>query len=196
VVYWSPGDFLLSIHKSKGAFGEATAGVESQVKSRESWLTPLAGTLFLLEGCKGLIRWSMWAPSPPLFGLTFSESAGVAVSMAFGLVECLIAYWIFQVNRAAVLVGTSYLLLMVVSTWMSWDLWPDWAAESIRRRREYQGRMVTADELAFARRSARHLALGSALGYLMLLVLASPRLLRKRRVQASEAPAALPTVPR
>lgn len=176
-IHWSPGDFLLSVRRTERVFGVPL--VDSEVKQRENWFTLVVATLLLLEGCKSLVRWSMWSPPQPFFGLELAVAPATALAIVAGSIECVLAYYLFRVNRVALFLGAAYFVATAISVYLSADLLPAWGAEYVQRRREYQGLVASPVEIERMRKSAYPFALGGTLAYLLLLVLTAPRLLRK-----------------
>jgi hypothetical protein len=151
-VRWSPGRWLLSIVPLKsmdvdGPEEPRRFGVPATILSGENWLTLLAGTLLLLDGAKGLVRWTLFTPPAPYFGWIPGEAVWPWIAVTDGALECAIAYLIFRLRPAAVAVGIPYLGLTLASIITSWSLWDAWVAEYVVRRRAYQGLPVRPGEI-------------------------------------------------
>jgi hypothetical protein len=152
-VRWSPGRWLLSIVPMGGTpvldgpEEPRRFGVPATILARENWLTLLAGTLLLLDGAKGVVRWTMFTPPAPFFGWIPGAAVWPWIAVADGMIECAIAYLFFRLRPAAVAVGIPYLGLTLASIVTSWDLWDAWVADYVVRRRAYQGLPVRPDEI-------------------------------------------------
>ena len=186
-VRWSPGNYLLAIrHRVVPAqTGEGSedapaprlrAVVDPDTKRRESWLTLLTGTLLLLEGSKGLVRWSLGTPPAPWFGGMTPEEVWPMVAMTTGAIEWVVAVGIFRLRTSAAALGTVYFGISLVSVIQSWHLWPVWAAESLTRRRALQGFELRPGEIELVQEIAPHLALGGVVLFLVLVVFSGLRI--------------------
>jgi hypothetical protein len=88
----SPGQYFLSMNKSKVTISVPGAppenkellSIEPRIARHESWLTMILGVLFVLEGSKQLVRWTMWTPPLPLFGLSFDPATFAACRSSLG----------------------------------------------------------------------------------------------------------------
>lgn len=144
----SRGRWLLSIHRAGTPQSDSSLlVVPVRIKDRESWVTLLAGVVILLEGCKGVVRWTMWSPPVPAFGRPTDPAIWPMIAVAVGLLECFVAYLFFRLRRSALYVGAAVFGLSLVSTVQSWALWDSWAARSTVQRRAYQGVPVREGEI-------------------------------------------------
>jgi hypothetical protein len=185
VFHWSPGEWLLSIRQlqyraTPDAPPIRAAFVNTSVIARESWFTLFAATLLLLDGSKGMVRWAMWIPPPPYFGTTVSDSLWPFVAITDGVVQWAVAYLLFRANPVVLFVGGAYLTTLLVSAVLSWPLWPAWAAEYVRRRREYQGLEIRPAEIEQAQSFGAELAVGGVVLYLIGVMVAGVLLMRRR----------------
>jgi hypothetical protein len=171
VIDWSPGRWLLSMNAN---------GVDAGVKSRESWITLLAGVVILLEGTKQLVRWSMWTPSGPWFGTMMDPDLWPLFSTASGLILCAIAYLFFRLHPAAPLAGVAFFGTMLASAVMSAPLWKEWLAESITRRRAYQGLPVRPGEIEQMQSMAPGVVYAGIAFYLLLVIAAGAVIMARR----------------
>lgn len=173
VVRWSPGTWLLAIRPAERV-------VDPIIKSREHWFTLLAGVLLLLEGSKGLVRWTMWTPPTPMFGVRLPAEIWPLIAMSTGAVECWIAYLIFRTRAAAAAVALPYFGAILVSVFTSWPLWDAWVAESISRRRAYQGAAIRPGEIEQAQALSPEIILAGPVLYLVLTLAATFLFARRR----------------
>jgi hypothetical protein len=174
--YWLLGISLRSLQNA-AAGAQRVPLVDPVLKERETWYTIALAVLFLNDGLKGLIRWSMWDTSAPYFGVLLDGFASAVLSIAFGALACMVAYCLFRVDRRAVWLGAPYLLLSITSAVMSWDLWDSWVAEATVRRRAWQGLPVREGEVEFMQALFPEFAIVLPVIYVAALVVASRRLL-------------------
>lgn len=180
IVQWNPGNYLLSVNyidvrNVTGANfvlpGSRVAVVDARMKDTESWLTILVAVLFLNEGLKSMVRWSMWTPPVPLFGFETGTVTSALTLIAIGAVECSIAFLIFKLRRPAFAAGLIYVGVSIVSTVLSWRLWDPWVEEMVFRRHAYMGMAVRPGEVEFMQRFAPEGLIASLVVYLVLLLL-------------------------
>jgi hypothetical protein len=153
----SPGFRLLSIRRAgrsmhpEGHLPVAadTLVVDSQVYFHEHWQTILIGLLFVAEGSKQMVRWAMWIPPLPLFGIATNPTTFAAYSMVLGSLLMFTGYMFLRLKRAGVWLGIGIAALMAVSTTMSWNQWHDIARELLIRRRSFQGLPIRSGEVEF-----------------------------------------------
>lgn len=161
VVRWSPGEYLLSITVPRrpsdpiapegGQSHEARrrAVVEPRVWSNESLLTAALGILYVTDGAKSLVRWTMWSPPPPFFGTQVGFSAGAAIAIAEGILDLLAGALVLRLHPWAPAVVACRSALFVSSAALSWRLWDDYVLRYVNARRAYQGIPVRPGEVAF-----------------------------------------------
>ncbi|GEM_PF-911917 len=153
--------------------------VDLNIKNSESWFTLAVGVYFFLEGSKTLIRWTMWTPPMPVFGVQTGEAATVLLNLALGALEMYIAYEIFRLRFRALLVGIPLFTASIVSIVMSWELWDPWIAEYVTRRRDYQGLPVRPNEIETMQNfMPEFLIVG--LSFSLVLLLISTKWLKRR----------------
>jgi hypothetical protein len=153
----SPGFRLLSIRKAgrsmhpEGHLPVAadTLVVDPQVYCHEHWQTMLIGLLFVAEGSKQMVRWAMWIPPLPLFGIATNPTTFAAYSMVLGSLLMFTGYMFLRLKRVGVWLGIGIAALMGVSTTMSWNQWHDIARELLIRRRSFQGLPIRSGEVEF-----------------------------------------------
>lgn len=180
IVRWNPGNYLLSIkyldvRTVTGAHfvlpGRRVAVVDARIKETESWLTIIVAVLFINEGLKSLVRWSMWTPPVPLFGFETDAVTSALSLIAVGVVECYIAFLIFKLRRPAFTAGVLYVGVSLVSTMLSWRHWDPWVEEMVFRRRAYMGMEVRSGEVEFMQRLAPEGLIAALIIYFTLLLL-------------------------
>jgi hypothetical protein len=153
----SPGFRLLSIRKAgrsmhpEGQLPVAvdTLLVDPQVYFHEHWQTILIGLLFVAEGSKQMVRWAMWIPPLPLFGIATNQTTFAAYSMGLGSLLMFTGYMFMRLKRLGFWLGIGIAALMTVSTVMSWNQWDGIARELLIRRRSFQGLPVRSGEVEF-----------------------------------------------
>lgn len=153
----SPGFRLLSIRKAgrsmhpQGQLPVAvdTLLVDSQIYLHEHWQTILIGVMFLAEGSKQLVRWAMWTPPLPVFGIATNQVSFAAYSMVLGGMLMYTGYMFLRLKRAAFWLGLAIAASTAVSTVMSWNQWDGIARELLIRRRSFQGLPVRSGEVEF-----------------------------------------------
>ncbi len=123
--------------------------VNSWIKANESWCSMIVALLFLTDGTKSLVRWMMWTPPMPFFGMQTSAQASIIIYLVIGAVEIGISFYLFRLNMRGFFIGYPYLILTSLSTLMSWNLWDSFAEEMVIRRKTYQGLPVKEDEIEF-----------------------------------------------
>lgn len=182
---WSPGAQLLGIRfvpvrEHAAPIDRLWQGhvphVSRRIKERESWYTLLLATWTLNEGCKSLIRWTLWNPPVPFFGQPTDEIVSTIIFLVSGICEILIAVWLYRVDIRAVVFGIPYNLIQLVSAALSWDLWDAWVAEMIVRRREFQGIPVREGEIESMQSLTPELVVAAGAIGIVLLLIAVPRL--------------------
>jgi hypothetical protein len=109
----------------------------------------LIGLLFVAEGSKQLVRWAMWIPPLPLFGIATNPPTFAAYSMVLGSLLMFTGYMFLRLKRVGVWLGIGIAALMAVSTTMSWNQWHDIARELLIRRRSFQGLPIRSGEVEF-----------------------------------------------
>jgi hypothetical protein len=180
IARWNPGNYLLSIRyldvrTVTGANfvlpGRRVAVVDARIKDSESWLTILVAVLFINEGLKSFVRWSMWTPPVPLFGFETNAVTSALSLIAVGAVECYIAFLIFKLRRPAFVAGVLYIGVSLASTVLSWRLWDPWVEEMVLRRRDYMGMAVRPGEVEFMQKIAPEGLIAAFIVYLILLLL-------------------------
>ena len=182
---WSPGALLLGIRfvpirEHSVAIDRLWQGlvpyVSRHTKERESWYTLLLATWTLNEGCKSLVRWTLWNPPVPFFGQATDEVTSAAIYLASGVFEVAIAVWLYRVDLKAALVGVPYNLVQLASAVLSWQLWDAWVAEMVVRRRNYPGLPIREGEVEWMQALTPELVVGALAVGIVLLLLAVPRL--------------------
>ena len=179
----SPGFRLLSIRKAgrsmhpEGQLPVAadTLVVDPLVYFHEHWQTILIGVLFVAEGSKQMVRWAMWIPPLPLFGIATNQTSFAAYSMVLGSLLMFTGYMFLRLKRVGSWIGIGIAALLAISTAMNWNQWDGLARELLIRRRSFQGLPVRAGEVEFVQA-----ILPEALVAFLLLTIVVMFLVRKK----------------
>ena len=153
----SPGFRLLSMRKAgrsmhpEGQLPVAvdTLLVDSQIYFHEHWQTMLIGLLFVAEGSKQMVRWAMWIPPLPLFGIATNEASFAVYSMVLGGLLMYTGYMFLRLKRVGFWLGIGIAASIAVSTVLSWNQWDSIAQELLIRRRSFQGLPIRSGEVEF-----------------------------------------------
>jgi hypothetical protein len=123
--------------------------VDSQIYFHEHWQTMLIGLLFVAEGSKQMMRWAMWIPPLPVFGIATNEASFAVYSMVLGGLLMYAGYMFLRLKRAGFWVGIGIAASIAVSTVLSWNQWDSIAQELLIRRRSFQGLPIRSGEVEF-----------------------------------------------
>ena len=184
----SPGTHLLSIRMVKVRVHDSRLSrilnnrlpmVDCRIKTGESWLTMILAVLLLNNGVKGLVRWTMWTPPIPLFGMEFSDTVAYSAMAGMGAAECLLAYLVFQLRPSALFFGPGYFILQLASTLTSWALWDPWITEYTLRRRDFQGLPIRDGEIEFLQNITPEILVAVITAFLLAFLWAHKQLKHK-----------------
>ena len=181
LVSWSPGHALLGIQRLRidpFATPQATYHhrpryiVEPWLKSNERWWTMLFGVLAILSGMKSIVRWTMWMPAIPFMGFQLNDSGSPAVLVCLGVLECAVGCMALRLRPTLLVLGAVFYVTSVVSTLVSWQLWPAWIERCVVARRTFQGVPVREGEVEFMQQfvPTSTVVIGVIMGAWMLLV--------------------------
>ena len=147
--------------------------VDAWTKRHESWLSMIAAFLFVSDGVKSAVRWTMWNPPQPFFGLVLDDFASTIAYVGMGGLEVWIGYLLFTLHRRAFAGAIAYTAALAASVVTSWDLWDAFLAGMIARRQEYLGTGRAAERVqAFQALMPEALVAGMVLLLALLIVLA------------------------
>ncbi len=181
----SPGIHMLSIRMVKERAHDSRLSrilnnrlpmVDRRIKTGESWLTMIFATILLNEGTKGLVRWTMWTPPIPLFGMEVSNTVAYSAMIGMGTTECFLAYLVFRLRPSALFLGLGYFILQLASTVLSWELWDPWIREFTLRRKDFQDLPIRDGEIEFLQNITPEILVAGTIGYLLALLIARKRL--------------------
>jgi hypothetical protein len=119
------------------------------VWSNESLLTLALGVLYVVDGAKSVVRWTMWSPPQPFFGAQLGPSAGAALAVAEGVLYLVVGALVLRLHRWAPAVVAVTSALFITSAAVSWRLWDEYVVQHVHARRAYQGGVVRPGEVAF-----------------------------------------------
>ena len=156
LVRWSPGNQLLGIRlrlsdefltSKQESFLSGALVVDPRLLRSEAWWTILFGVLAILNGVKTAVRWTMFTPPAPEFGIQLSPEASVVVYVVSGSLHCLVGAAALQMRWYVLPLSVGYYGLSSVSAFLSRDLWPAWIEAYTHARRSYQGMPVRPGEV-------------------------------------------------
>lgn len=182
---WSPGADLLGLRfvplrDHASPIDQLWQGlvpfVANERKERESWFTLGLAVWFLNEGCKSMVRWTMWNAPAPFFGNPTDEFSSALIYLVCGGIEIFIAVKLFRVELQSALVGVPYTALQIASAMLSWKLWDGWVGEMLVRRREYMGLPVREGEVEQMQAMMPEMLILAGILNIVLLLAAVPRL--------------------
>lgn len=155
-VRWSPGNQLLGIRPGFTA-GFASSGQPSLLSSelfadpelllRERWWTILFGVFALLEGLKSLVRWTIFAPPQPIFGMETSPMVSALVFVLSGICECLVGFAALRLHPVVLPAAIFVYGGTAISAILSLKLLPAWIEAYTHARRAYQAVPVRPGEV-------------------------------------------------
>jgi len=187
ILYWvadSPGFYFLGIYKTTRSVSNSgqpskaidTLLVDPRIYNHENWLTILIGVLLVLEGSKQLVRWAMWTPPAPFFGILTSPSSFAVISLGLSGVLIYTGYAFLQLKQVGFRVRTCVAVATAISIAMSWDQWDSFAREMVFRRRAFQGLSVRGGEVEFMQALMPEALIGLVLLSVAVMVVARKRL--------------------
>jgi len=158
LVKWSPGEYMLSIRQVRRQNdpiqpeGRSTGQfmVDRRVWTSATFWTALVGVYLIVEGGKELVRWTMWTPPQPWFGMTLAPGWAPTVAIAQGLLSLLLGALVLRLHFAAPLAVVATSVFYMTAVCWSWHLWPEFAREAVTRRRAFQGLPVRGGEVELA----------------------------------------------
>ncbi len=155
-IKWSPGQRLLGVRDSvtidpaipieKGGKSIVKV-VEPWLKSNERWWTILFGVLAILNGSKSMVRWTLWDPPTPFFGIQLEATSSVFLMIILGAFECTVGMAALRLRPFVLPMGALYYSSNLISVLVSWHLWPDFIEKSQIARRQYQGIPIRPGEI-------------------------------------------------
>ncbi len=152
----SPGQYFVSIYSSEQEWrmsqfrynpASSRLLVSPEIFNNESWLTILLGILFILDGSKECVRWTMWTPATPYFGLEPNFVTSIIISVIFGVVYIYIGYLLLKLKRSGFIAGIGTLIIYIVSIVLSWKYWDDYVTKYVIQKRAFQNLPVREGEI-------------------------------------------------
>lgn len=150
---WTPGKESLGIHiLSNNTIDRPLTStshhyVEPLLYYREQWWTILFGLVALSGGLKEIIRWTMYTPPCPFFGVNLSFTLSVMISITLGILECAVGIAALRLDRRILPLAVAVYGIELASLAASWNTLPDWIRAYIYARRSYQGLPVRTGEV-------------------------------------------------
>jgi hypothetical protein len=157
-VRWSPGFSALGMAvsaRSPDSFPsdpqrlKPVHVVDRWLIRNERWWTVLFGVLLILDGVKGVVRWTMWHVPMPFMGVQVSMATSLAITVAMGCAAVALGAGILRLRTFSVPLGLSYYGINLLSFLMSWSLLPGWIAEYTMARRAHRGLSPRPGEIEF-----------------------------------------------
>ncbi len=173
----SPGARLVGIRFVAAKRGNRVPFVDRDRQRAESWFSILVGLWLLLDASMALVRWTMFSPPLPLFGIQTAGLGGVLTSLAIGVGETYVACLVLRMRPRALMFGVPFYGLLAVSAAVSWNLWDDWAARYVVARRAYEGLPVRPGEIESLQSMSPELVIIAMVFNGALLLLLSTRFL-------------------
>ncbi len=136
------------------------------------WLNLLIGALFYLDASKHLVRWTLMDRPLPFMGIMPEGGMQVVFDLGFAVAFLLMAALMLRLHPLGKWVSGAGLVLLVVSTIVSWPHLPEAIARQVRARRDVQGLPLRDGEVEAFQGLYPTFQLVWA-GLLLLLVLAS-----------------------
>lgn len=179
-----PGFYLLGIRKAERTMNTEgqppvaidTLLVDPQVYFHENWLTILIGVLCVLEGSKQLVRWAMWTPPLPIFGLPTNQGSFATYSIVLGGMLIYTGYTFLRLKQVGFWLGLCIAASTAASAVMSWNQWDSIAQEMVIRRRTFQGLPVRVGEVEFMQSILPEALVASLLLSVVAMIFARKRL--------------------
>ncbi len=173
----SPGARLVGIRFVAAKRGYRVPFVDRDLQKAESWFSILVGLWLLLDASKALVRWTMFSPPLPLFGIQTAGLGGVLTNLAIGIGETYVACLVLRMRPRALMFGAPFYGFLAVSAAVSWNLWDDWAARYVVARRAYEGLPVRPGEIESLQSMSPELVIIAMVFNGSLLLLLSKRFL-------------------
>jgi hypothetical protein len=151
--------------------------VDIHLQRAESWFSLSAGTFLLLDATKTLVRWTMYSPPLPLFGIQTEGLGGALTNIGIGAGEVYAACLVLRVHRRALSFGIPFYAFLALSAAVSWDLWDAWAERYVIARRAYEGRAVRPGEIESLQSMAPELPIVAMVFNASLIMMLTRRLL-------------------
>lgn len=123
--------------------------VDPVIFGRESWLTMLLAVLFVLDGTKSMVRWTTFGIPEPWFGFQPGHEIHAAISIMTGALLVYVGYGCFALKRVGLWIGISVMVVVFSSILASWQLWDDYARETVIARQEHFGLPVDERKIQF-----------------------------------------------
>jgi hypothetical protein len=99
----------------------------------------ILATLLVNDGWKSAVRWSMGYPARPYFGAIPDSVVSPLADIAFGAAEFFVAFAIFRMARAGLWSGLALAGIMLLSTGLSWAVFPRFVDAYAAHRAELRG---------------------------------------------------------
>lgn len=159
IVKWSPGQFALGIVEAPGTWAFESAEpaetgpvyvVDPWLLENERWWTVLSGVLFLMDGSKAMVRWAMFSPPAPWFGVFPSKAESVILFVVVGFTGFILGGGMLRLRRFILPLGLVLFGIQFVSNLVSWSAWPIWAERYVAARAAFGGTPVGEGQVELA----------------------------------------------
>lgn len=189
LIKWSPGFFCLGIVGNDRdislafdlfAKEESRFSVEPWLFSNERWWTILFGVLFILNGAKSMVRWTMWNTPMPFMGIELGATETLILKIISGGWEIILGIAVLRLSNITLPLGLGFFAVNFISTVLSWPLFNEWIQKETIARRAYQGIPVRPGEVEFMQNILPKFMIGYLIFFLMAICLVIYRIKKAR----------------
>jgi hypothetical protein len=117
--------------------------------TKESWLTMLLGTVFVLDGAKQCVRWTEYASAWPDFGVVMDETGQVISALIWGVSYMAAGILILRLRVEGFWLAFLICAAGLLSLYLSWSSLDSAIVQEVVARRAAQGLAVRPDDIEF-----------------------------------------------
>ena len=139
---------VLGVSLGKWLLSYARQEVEAGSAGR-LWPNLALGTLLMLEGLKGMVRWTELGTTMPAFGLVETTALKIVLLLASGALNVLAGAMLVAFATGAKRVATLSIALIALSLALSWRILPEAVERTLLVRRALEGRPIREGEIEF-----------------------------------------------
>lgn len=141
----TPGQWMLA-----PAAEERLYAMESETGPvPRQWPNLLAGTLFVLEGTKSMVRWLEMDRPIPFMGFVPEGAAQAAIGVGMGALFVVAGAGLLRIEPLGKYLAGVLVAITAISTALSWAMWDTLIERIVVARRTAQGVPVRPDEIEF-----------------------------------------------